>query len=128
MPFLPPNCYKLGSIPQFFFLLLFSPSNSHLSLSKSLGCVIYTIAFLVTCAFLSKVLLSTNLPPPKHATHNDLMTIIINYLNWSTLTPIVTIRIIITECSKLYLRHDKNNDVCHIIGLVMQKQPKLCHH
>jgi hypothetical protein len=36
-PFLPPKCYKLGNIPQLLFLPLFSPLNSHLCLSRSLG-------------------------------------------------------------------------------------------
>jgi hypothetical protein len=37
--FLPPKCYELGNIPQFFFLSMFSLSNSHL---KVWGCIMCT--------------------------------------------------------------------------------------
>jgi len=66
--------------------------------------------------------------PPKQATNNDLVKILINYLNWSTLAPIVITRIVIIKCNKLYLKDDKINDVCCKIVVMMQKQPKLCHH
>jgi hypothetical protein len=36
MPFLPPKCFKVGSIPQ-LFLPLFSFLDSHLNLSRNLG-------------------------------------------------------------------------------------------
>jgi hypothetical protein len=39
-PSYPPKCCELGNVPQ--LLLLFSFSNSHLSFSRSLGCVMLT--------------------------------------------------------------------------------------